>query len=51
MRVADRGDSLFRGKRGVEMHCASASDKKDMLHALIGDKLEHVIGKFHQYLS
>jgi hypothetical protein len=33
------------------MHCASAGDKKDMLDALIGDKLEYVIGKFHLYLS
>jgi hypothetical protein len=34
------------------MHCASAGDKKDMLDALIGDKLEYVIGEFHyQYLS
>ncbi len=39
-------------QRFVEMHCASAGDKKDMLDALIGDKLEDIVGEFrHRYLS
>jgi len=33
------------------MHCAAAGDEEDVPDALIGDKLEDIIRKFHHLLS
>ena len=50
MRIADWRNTLFVGKRSVEMHRSATGYQEDVPDARVGDKLKDIIGEFHQFL-
>src|ERR1700688_593109 len=47
VRIANRFNRGLRSERLIEVHGAAAGNQKDMLHPLIGDKTDYVVGKLH----
>ncbi len=47
VRIANRLDRGLRAERLIQVHGAAAGDQEDVLHTLIGDKTNNVVGKLH----